>query len=81
MHLIGSDVPQFRVGLGGNHYAWCAKKEPMLDIAKRIGRRPSAVYWRDDFKVWVIRSRDPKQKLLLKALFDKLGGQMSLHFA
>lgn len=77
-HIKGEDYPQFRVGLGGNHYVWCLYRQPVVDIAHRIGRSPSGVYWREDFGVWALRVRNGKQKALLKALFNKQGGQQSI---
>jgi hypothetical protein len=65
---VGNE-PQFRVGLGGNYYVYCKIKEPVVEIAKRIGRSPNSVYYRSDFDVWAIRVRLKKHKELLRTIF------------
>lgn len=79
MHLPRTEQPSFRVGLGGSSYVWCIRREPVEEIARAIGKSHHSVYYRPDFGVWVVRVRDKRQKVLLKGLFERNGGQLMLN--
>jgi hypothetical protein len=64
-----SDVPQLRVGLGGNHYVYARIRQPVADVAVALGRSPASVYRRSDLGVWALRIRLPRHKEAVKAMF------------
>jgi hypothetical protein len=68
-----TDEAQLRYGANGHDYVFARRREAVETVARAIGRR-SGIYYRPDYRVWVIRIRAKRDKEAVRRLFGRLPG-------
>jgi hypothetical protein len=71
-----TNEPQFKIGVNGNYYVYCKSRDPLVDVAKKIGKSESGIYYNEKYEVWAIRVKLKSHKNNLKNLFKN-----SLHMS
>jgi hypothetical protein len=67
--IIPPETPIFRRGMNGNYYVYCKHYAPVVEVAKKIGKTVSSVYFNPKYQVWAIRCRCKVHKQRLLELF------------
>lgn len=68
MNIIENNELHITYGLTGNYYVYSSDIHKVEMIADKIGKKKSSIVYNKKYKVYEIRIKNKKQKIMLKSI-------------
>ena len=70
--IIEDGKVHIRLGLNNNYYVFCKFKEKLIEVCSEVGRSVTAIYYREEYQCWCIRTKSKSMKLKIKTIKEQL---------